>query len=97
VLQHKLWNGVTWSSWSALDGGLVSAPDASAWPGRTDVFANGTDSQLWSTSWQGPDRLGWQGLGGRLTSSPGAVSWGIGRIDVFARGTDGQLWHMFLA
>jgi hypothetical protein len=78
----------------SLGGVLTSAPDAASWaPGRLDVFARGTDNQLWHKWWDGNAWSYWEPLGGVLTSAPTAVSWGPDRIDVFGRGTDAQMWH----
>src|SRR4051794_36579246 len=39
-LQHKSWNGSSWSGWENLGGNLASAPSVTSWgPGRLDVFA----------------------------------------------------------
>jgi autotransporter-associated beta strand protein len=78
----------------SLGGVLTSGPDVSSWASnRLDVFAKGTDNQLWHKWWDGASWNGWEPLGGQLTSDPTAVSWGPNRIDVFAKGTDNALWH----
>jgi beta-mannanase len=61
--------------------------------GRIDVFARGSDNQLYQKSWNGTRWSGWIALGGFLTSDPAAISWGSERIDVFARGADNALYH----
>src|SRR5947207_10341053 len=86
-----------WSNWEALGGLLASAPGVSSWASRRlDVFARGTDSQLYH-KWFDRAWSGWEALGGLLTSTPVAVSWGADRIDVFTRGTDSQLYHKWFA
>ena len=106
ALWHKWWGGGPWSGWESLGGDLVSnsapssplggfGPVVTSWaPGRLDVFARGTDSQLWHRFYAG-GWSSWEPLGGVLASSPGGVSWGPNRIDVFCRGTDtaGAVWH----
>ncbi len=83
-----------WSGWEPLGGTLTSGVHAASWgENRLDVFARGTDNQLWHKSWGGSAWSGWVPLGGVLTSAPSAVAWGPNRLDVFARGTDNQLWH----
>jgi hypothetical protein len=81
--------------WESLGGQIVESPACASWgPGRFDVFATGTDEQLWhrgfaaNAGWSG-----WNGLGGVLTSGPAASSWGPGRLDVVARGSDGAVHH----
>jgi hypothetical protein len=73
---------------------------------RLDVFAVGTDNNLWHR-WY--DNNGWANGVGRnavwvnlgappttepaLASPPSVVSWGPNRIDIFAQGNDGNLWQ----
>jgi hypothetical protein len=69
-------------------------PHAISWgSGRIDVFARGTDDDLWHRSYDGVWQP-WEDLGGGLTGDPVPVSWGAGRIDVFARGVDDDLQHI---
>ena len=94
--QEILATGATpvWGTWDALGGQLVGGPDVASWgPGRLDVFARGTDNQLWHKFWVGSSWSGWEPLGGVLTADPTAVSRGPGILDVFVRGADGQLWQ----
>jgi hypothetical protein len=37
--------------WEGLGGQLTSAPAATAWPGRVDVFVRGTDNRIWHRFW----------------------------------------------
>ena len=60
---------------------------------RIDVFAIGSDGNLyrrwWDGAWHGLDNLG----GGNLINTPAAISWGSDRIDVFAIGSNGNMYH----
>ncbi len=94
--QEILATGATpvWGNWEPLAGSIVGGPDVASWSaGRLDVFARGTDNQLWHRFWAGSSWSGWEALGGVLTSDPTAVSRGPGIVDVFVRGADGQLWQ----
>jgi hypothetical protein len=86
-----------WNGWQDLGGTIVSGPAVSSWAqNRLDVFAKGTDNQLYHKWWDGSSWHPWQKLGGTFKDSPAAVSWGQNRIDVFVRGMDdhlGQLWR----
>ena len=84
-------------------GMLLEAPRQSSGPvvawgaNRLDVFALGTDRQLyhkwWNGSAWGPSLKGYEAMGGVCTSVPQAVAWGANRLDVFVIGTDRQLYH----
>jgi hypothetical protein len=76
-----------------LGGTIKDAPAAASWSaGRLDVFARGTDNQLWHTWWAN-GWSGWEPLGGALASGPAAAARSAGRLDVVVRGTDNQVWH----
>ena len=70
---------------------------AASWgPNRIDIFALGTDDQMFHKAWaQGwfPSQEGWEALGGRFNSPPAVASWGPDRLDIFALGTDDQMFH----
>jgi hypothetical protein len=51
-----------------------------------DVFAKGSDSQLWHKWWDGVQWNGWESLGGNLTSGPAAASTAPGELNVVAVG-----------
>ena len=71
----------------ALVGQLTSEPAVSSTrPNRLEVFARGTNRNLYQLTWNGSRWSNWENLGGTITSAPAAVSWGPNRIDVFARG-----------
>jgi hypothetical protein len=87
------------SGYSGIFG--YSAPAACSWGnGRLDIFALGSDGQLWQL-WFSSGWHDWYPLGrpsGYLVGSPGAVatvSWGYQRIDIFIRGGDGNLWQLW--
>ncbi|MCK8501629.1 hypothetical protein [Myxococcus fulvus] len=78
--------------WESLGGNLTSAPAVAArGTNRLDVFARGTDNQLWQAYWNGTGWFSWFPLGGTLTSDPAAVSRDASRIDVFAKGSDNAI------
>jgi peptidoglycan/xylan/chitin deacetylase (PgdA/CDA1 family) len=85
-----------WHGFDFLGGQLVDAPAISSWAaGGLDVFARGTDNNLYH-QWYAAGWSGWQfALAGPLASGPGAVSWGLNRVDVFATHTGGQIYHAF--
>jgi len=81
----------TTSLGGASRGGPAVAGRTSGW---REVFAWGTDDQLWtnrrapgSSSW-----TGWQPLGGKLAGRPAAAAYGDG-MHVVVVGPDRQLWH----
>jgi uncharacterized protein YkwD len=81
------------ASWTSLGGVLTSSPAvASSGAASEDVFVRGTDSQMWSTHWNGTAFANFMPRGGVLTSDPGAVAQTATKTDVFVRGTDNQLW-----
>lgn len=63
--------------------------------GDMRVFVRGTDSALWTRSWNGTSWSGWASLGGQLTSGPTAVARPGGIYDVYARGLDSAYYHKF--
>jgi hypothetical protein len=74
---------------------LVGAPAVASWAsGRLDVFARGTDNQLWH-KWYQAGWSGWEPLGGILTASPAVTAWALGRLDVVVPGIGGVAWHAF--
>jgi hypothetical protein len=81
-------------SWQGLGSSLTSKPAATAWaPNHMDVFARGTDNQLWQNTGDGSSWAGWTPQGGVLASGPGAAAWSANRLDIFVKGTDDQMWH----
>ena len=66
--------------------------------GRLDMFATGSDGQLWHRWYDGNYENAawteWEGLGGQLVGPPTATSWGSDRIDIFGVGTDGNIWQI---
>jgi hypothetical protein len=90
---HTWWNGTSWGGWESLGGILTYGPLVTSWgTGRLDVFASGTDFQLWHRYFAGT-WSGWEPLGGSLGAAPGGVSWGPNRIDIFIQGPGETLSH----
>jgi hypothetical protein len=90
----KIYNGSTWTEWSALGGVIQGNPAAVSWgTGRIDVVALGMDNAIWLKSYNNGSWSGWSSLGGSFNSSPAIASRGAGRLDVFARnGSDNAIW-----
>ena len=91
-----LWRNAL-GDWTAFDVTIQDAPAITSWgPNRMDLFARGTDNNLYHSTWDPSTSWSvWENLGGPIYSSPAAVSWGPGRIDVFARGEAGNLIHIW--
>lgn len=91
-----LWRNAL-GDWISFDGTIQDAPAITSWgPDRMDLFARGTDNNLYHSAWDPSTSWSdWENLGGPIYSSPAAVSWGPGRIDVFARGETGNLIHIW--
>ncbi len=91
-----LWRNAL-GDWISFDGTIQDAPAITSWgPDRMDLFARGTDNNLYHSTWDPSTSWSdWENLGGPIYSSPAAVSWGPGRIDVFARGETGNLIHIW--
>lgn len=102
------WDGFQGSKWIEQMSGpvcdMLGDPTVASWGwGRSDIFVQGIDGNLWHYAWAGSG--GWimggstDGPhaplleGGPITSSPVAISWKKGRIDVFALGHGGALVH----
>lgn len=80
--------------WDSLGGIITTAPAAVSWaPGRTDVFARGTDGALYHRFSIAGTWSIWESLGGGLNDAPAVTSAGPGRLDVVVRGTDDGLWR----
>jgi sialidase-1 len=46
-LQHRSWDGETWTSWATIGAGISDIPSAVSWgKNRIDVVALGVDGQL---------------------------------------------------
>jgi len=103
ALYTSSWTGTAWNGWSQLAPNPIdSAPAAVArgpaaqgfglpGPNLIDLFALGTDKQMYTMAWDGSRWSGWNSLGGEFTSGPAATVWGNG-IHVFGRGTDNALY-----
>jgi hypothetical protein len=90
--------GSGWSPWSSIGGNLTSAPALNSQdPGVLNVWARGTDGQLYQRAWTGTAWREWEALGGVLIGAPTVLSREQNHVDVFVRGTDRALhqrwWH----
>jgi Repeat of unknown function (DUF346) len=111
---HRAWDGGSWNppqqTWCPLGPPegvgfppLISAPAAvSCEAGRLDVFAVGSDNQMYHKSGDGDrnwspygtwEALGQTGGGFDPNTRPAVVSWGPERMDIFGVGSDGQMYH----
>ncbi|HMD81521.1 MAG TPA: hypothetical protein VKE92_09465, partial [Anaerolineales bacterium] len=87
-----------WSAWEYLGGVLTSSPAAASWgENRIDIFALGTDSQVWQYVWDN-QWFGWypQGggdveLGGQPEDAPAVSTWSVNQLDLFVRRSDHNL------
>jgi hypothetical protein len=89
-----------WVGWTpAIAGGTtLSAPAAtSRFDGNIDLFARGTDDQVYLDEWSGTAWSGFVKLGDVPTqSAPAAVSRSLDTLDLFIRGNDGQIhWRTY--
>ena len=88
--------------WSGAPSGIgddVHPTVCSRYSGQLDMFATGSDLQLWHRWWDDAqlDRWSdWECLGGLLVGPPTAIADAIapGRIDVFGTGVDGAIWQL---
>lgn len=82
-----------WTKWQDLKGCCISSPAAASWgQNRLDIFAIGTNSQLYHKQWDG-EWSKWSSLGGACIYKPAAVCWGENRLDVFAIGIDKKVYR----
>jgi hypothetical protein len=109
-MYHKDFTNSTlqWSpsqtGWEGLGGVFASVPaivESGSPLDRVDVFALGTDNQMYhrSKSYFGGWDSGWEALGGTFTSAP-ATDWvylgnNISGVHVVATGTDNQMYHKY--
>ncbi|MDX9954158.1 MAG: hypothetical protein RBT75_08690 [Anaerolineae bacterium] len=83
----------------SADDQITGVPAAvSAFPGRLDFLARGTDDTVLHKCYnQGrgwhPSNEGWSSLGGTIQQPPAIISWGADRLDLFVCGGDRCLWH----
>jgi hypothetical protein len=61
--------------------------------GDARVFIRGTDSALWTRTWNGTTWTNWSSLGGSLTSGPAVGTRPDGVYDVVVRGPDNAYYH----
>jgi hypothetical protein len=95
AIHHRVFQpGAGWSPWASIAGGLTSAPALnSQQSGVLNVFARGTDGQLWQRSWTGAAWTEWMPLGGGIIGAPSVVSRRENQLDLFVRGTDRSLFQ----
>jgi len=90
-----------WHPWYRVDQSSVAQDGGIATSARhenqLDLFATGTDGQMWQQSWSAPTWWlpGWIPLGGVLSGAPSSASWDFDRIDTFVTGPDQRLWQRF--
>jgi hypothetical protein len=97
VLQHRMWNGNSWSDWDSLGGTCMSAPTAWAFNDIIHVYVLGTDSAVWRRRWEGSSWFDWHSLDGTFLAPPAAVmriDQGLAAPDLVALGTDNAIWYM---
>lgn len=89
-------NGSTWSGWTPITPygyTFQHDPSANSWtPGALDVYAIGTDGQMYGIYFNGSAWGTPQPLGGLFSSSPGVSTSTPGRVELFGRGTDNRLY-----
>jgi hypothetical protein len=98
---HYTYSTVSGGAWSeeqlpALPNGIAGSPAAVSWSSaRIDVFAVGTDGNLYHLSWSaGTWSPQWEEMTAQIIGSPAVASWGPNRLDVFVIGSvDGALYH----
>jgi hypothetical protein len=96
ALQHRIWDGSSWSDWASLGGTCTSAPTVSTDGEIMHVYVLGTDSAVWRNRWLGDSWTDWHNLGRTFLAPPAAVT----RVpsfptrDLAALGTDNAVWHM---
>lgn len=97
ALQHRAWDGSSWSDWESLGGIVMSPPTANNQQELIHVFGLGTDSAIWRRRWVGDSWSDWHSLGRAYLAPPGA----IGRAgdvfptrDLVALGVNHAVWHM---
>jgi hypothetical protein len=97
ALQHRSWDGQSWTDWESLGGILTSAPTANQQGELIHVFGVGTDSAIWRRRWLGDTWTDWHSLGGSFLAPPGAIGRdldGFAVRDLAALGTDHAVFHM---
>ncbi|HVT99554.1 MAG TPA: hypothetical protein VHE33_18795 [Acidobacteriaceae bacterium] len=87
-----------------LGANLIGSPGValSSWTGRLDVFATGTDRNVYTKHCTGVCLNNWSnwttlpaiGIGSGIFSQPAAVSWAPNRIDVVALNSVGSVMHV---
>jgi len=93
-IYKRTWNGAGWSSWTDMGGGFTGNPYATTYGSDMEVYARGTNNQIYTRYWSygGQFWSAWSSLGGTLASDPYALQYGTSELDVFATGTDGKTY-----
>lgn len=76
ALQHRRWDGHSWTDWESLGGIVMSAPTANcnARSDLVDVFGLGTDSAIWHRRWLGDSWTDWQSLASPFLFAPATIA-----------------------
>jgi hypothetical protein len=102
-MYHRAWinhrkAGGSWikKGWQPIEGvWKTHAVPVSMIHGRIDVFAIGTDDQMYCKVCEGEVTPGgWHPLRGEFRTAPAAVSWGPTRYDLFAIGMNDHMYHI---
>ena len=95
AIYHRAFQpGAGWSPWASLGGNLSSGPALNSQdPGVLNVWARGTDAQLYQRAWTGSAWRGWEARGGGLVGAPSTISRRQNVVDIFARGANGALYQ----
>lgn len=99
ALYHKwlqpgssLTTGRNWSGWESLGGNIIGTPSVVSWgKDHMNIFASGTDRNLYLRWFDGRQWHGWDKMGGEMASDPVGLTSGVGHCYVFIRGMDGNV------
>jgi hypothetical protein len=96
-LMYGTWQkaGVGSPTWTNLGGVIKGGPDALSFVHRhVEVFARGTDNNLYHRWLAGGNWVAWDALGGPVDSDPAAVA-SFDMVHFFVRGTGNNILHRF--
>jgi subtilisin family serine protease len=87
------WNGASFSGYSRVPGASGgSSPTVVSDGTRLIAVKAGSDSGLWTATFDGTTWTPWTARGGFLTQAPAAASNGNGEVKIFVVGGDGALY-----